>query len=133
MEHLSNDHKERPNQHKNSHKLFNKMEHSIVNLMQSQWKLRHNMNRSSQWRQSHCRMNTSIRRKKKIKKCRTMIITVWDLFLFYFCNYFCLEKLHRRCCIGLELIILTWSTKVLKVIGGIWFGENMENSSSYMP
>ena len=84
----------------------------------SQWKLRHNMIRSSQWRQSHCRTNTSIRRKKKIQKSRTMIITIWDLFLFYFCNYFCLKKLHLRCCIGLELNILTWSTKVLKVIGG---------------
>ena len=101
-----------------SHKLFNKMGHLVVNLMESQWKLRHNMIRSSQWRQSHCRTNTSIRRKKKIQKSRTMIITVCDLFLFYFCNYFCLTKLHLRCCIGLELNILTWSTKVLKGIGG---------------
>ena len=117
MEHLSNDHKECPNQHKNSHKLFNKMGHPVANLMESQWKLRYNMIRSSQWRQSHCRTNTSIRRKKKIQKSRTMIITIWDLFLFYFCNYFCLKKLHLRCCIGLELNILTWSTKVIKVIG----------------
>ena len=112
MEHLSNDPKECPNQYKNSHKLCNKMGHPIVNLMESQWKLR-----SSQWRESHCRTNTSIRRKKKNQKSRTMIITVWDLFLFYFCNYFCLKKLHLRCCIGLELNILTWSTKVLKGIG----------------
>ena len=117
MDHLSNDHKECPNQHKNSHKLFNKMGHPVVNLMESQWKLRYNMIRSSQWRQSHCRTNTSIRRKKKIQKSRTMIITVWDLFLFYFCNYFCLTKLHLRCCIGLEVNILTWSKKVLKGIG----------------
>ena len=117
MEHLSNDHKECPNKHKNSHKLFNKIGHPVVNLMESQWKLRHNMIRSSQWRESHCRTNTSIRRKKKNQKSRTMIITVWDLFLFYFCNYFCLKKLHLRCCIGLELNILTGSTKVLKGIG----------------
>ena len=93
------------------------MGHYVVNLMKSQWKLRQKMIRSSQWRQSHCRTNTSIRRKKKIQKSRTMIITIWDLFLFYFCNYFCLKKLHLRCCIGLELNILTWSTKVIKVIG----------------
>ena len=55
---------------------------------------------------------------RKKSKIRTMIITVWDLFLFYFCNYFCLKKLHLRCCIGLELNILTWSTKVLKCIAG---------------
>ena len=40
MEHLSNDHKDHPNQHENSHKLCNEMEHSSVNLMESQWKLR---------------------------------------------------------------------------------------------
>ena len=113
---LSSDHKECPNQHKNSQNLFNKMGHPVVNLMESQWKLKHNMIRCSQWRQSHCRTNTSIRRKKKIQKSRTMIITVWDLFLFYFCNYFCLSKLYLRCCIRPELNILTWFTKVLKVL-----------------
>ena len=116
MEHLSNDHKECPNHHKNSQKLFNKMGRPVANLMESQWKLRHSMIRCSQWRQSHCRTNTSIRRKKKIQKSRTMIITVWDLFLFYFCNYFCLSKLYLRCCIRPELNILTWFTKVLKVL-----------------
>ena len=100
-------HKECPNQHKNSHKLFNKMGHPVANLMESQWKLRYNMIRSSQWRQSHCRTNASIRRKKKIQKSRTMIITICDSFLFCFYNYFCLTKLHLRCCIGLELNILT--------------------------
>ena len=117
MEHPSNDHIECPNQHKNSHKLCSKMGHPVVNLMESQQKLRHSMIRSSQWRESHCRTNTSIRRKKKNQKSRTMIITVWDLILFYFCNYFFLKKLHLRCCIELEYI-LTWSTKVLKGIGG---------------
>ena len=70
--------------------------------------------------------------RKKKQKSRTMIITVWDLFLFYFCNYFCLKKLHLRCCIGLELNILTWSTKVLKGIGGKPYDleKNMENPSS---
>ena len=40
MEHLSNDHEDHPNQHENSHKLCNEMGHPIVNLMESQWKLR---------------------------------------------------------------------------------------------
>ena len=40
MEHLSNDHEDHPNQHENSHKLCNEMGHLIVNLMESQWKLR---------------------------------------------------------------------------------------------
>ena len=38
-----------------------------------------NMIRIYQWRESHCRTNTSIRRKKEIQKSRTMRITVWDL------------------------------------------------------
>ena len=40
MEHLSNDHEDRHNQHKNSHKLRDEMGHLVVNLMESQWKLR---------------------------------------------------------------------------------------------
>ena len=40
MEHISNDHKDHPNQHDNSHKLSNEMEHPVENLMDSQWKLR---------------------------------------------------------------------------------------------
>ena len=40
MEHLSNVHKDSPNQHKNSHKLYNEMGHPVVNMMESQWKLR---------------------------------------------------------------------------------------------
>ena len=40
MEHLSNDEKAHPNQHENIHKLCNEMGHPIVNLMESQWKLR---------------------------------------------------------------------------------------------
>ena len=41
MEHLSNYHKYCPYQHKNSHKLRNEMGHPVVNLMESQLKLRH--------------------------------------------------------------------------------------------
>ena len=36
-----------------------------------------NMIRISLWRKSHCRTNTSIRRKKEIQKSRTMRITFW--------------------------------------------------------
>ena len=37
-----------------------------------------NMIRTSQWWESHCRTNTSVRRKKEILKSRTVRITVWD-------------------------------------------------------
>ena len=37
-----------------------------------------NMIRISQWRESNCRTNTSIRRMKEIQKSRTMRIRVWD-------------------------------------------------------
>ena len=40
MEHLSNDHKDHLNQHKNSNKQCDETEHPVVNLMESQWKLR---------------------------------------------------------------------------------------------
>ena len=71
------DHKGCPYQHQNSHNLCNEMEHPIMNLMESQWKLNY-MIRISGWRESHCKTNTSIRRKKEIQKSRTIRITVWD-------------------------------------------------------
>ena len=40
MEHLSNDHKDHPNQHENSHKLCDETGHPFDSLMESQWKLR---------------------------------------------------------------------------------------------
>ena len=40
MEHLSHDHKDHPNQHKNSHRQCHEMGHPVVNMMESQWKLR---------------------------------------------------------------------------------------------
>ena len=40
MEHLSNDNEDYPNQHENSHKLGGETGHSVVNLIESQWKLR---------------------------------------------------------------------------------------------
>ena len=39
MEHRSNDHKDHPNQHENSHKLGNETRHPTLSLLQSQWKL----------------------------------------------------------------------------------------------
>ena len=39
MEHLSNDHEEHPNQHENSHKICDETEHTILSLLESQWKL----------------------------------------------------------------------------------------------
>ena len=40
VEHLSNYHEDHPNQHENSHKLCEETGHPIVNMMESQWKLR---------------------------------------------------------------------------------------------
>ena len=40
MEHLSNDHEDRPNQHEINHKQCDETGHPIVNMMESQWKLR---------------------------------------------------------------------------------------------
>ena len=40
MEHLSNDYEDHSNQHENSHKLCNEMEHPVLSLLESQWKLR---------------------------------------------------------------------------------------------
>ena len=40
MEYLSYDHEDRPNQGKNSHKLCDEMEHTLLSLAGSQWKLR---------------------------------------------------------------------------------------------
>ena len=40
MEHLLNDHKDGLTQYKNGYKVHNEMGHPVVNLMESQWKLR---------------------------------------------------------------------------------------------
>ena len=40
MEHLSTDHKHHPNGYNNSHKLRDGKGHPVVNMMESQWKLR---------------------------------------------------------------------------------------------
>ena len=62
MEHLSNDHGDCPNQHKNSHKLCDETGHPlwIWGKANRNW----DMIRISQWRECHCRTNTSFRRNK---------------------------------------------------------------------
>ena len=40
MEHFSNDHEDPHNQHENIHKQCHEMGHPVVNMMESQWKLR---------------------------------------------------------------------------------------------
>ena len=40
MEHISNDHKDHPNQDENSHKLCNETGHPVSSLLESQWKLK---------------------------------------------------------------------------------------------
>ena len=70
----SNDYKDHPNQHKNSHKLCDQTGHNVVNLMESQWKLRqqwdHKLPMAEQILASEI---------NKLKKSRTMRITVWNL------------------------------------------------------
>ena len=53
MEHLSNDHDDHSNQHKNGHKLGDETEHIILSLRESQWKLRqqHDQNFSMEGKQ----------------------------------------------------------------------------------
>ena len=64
MKHLSNDHKDYPNQDGNRHKLYNETRHPVVNVMKNKWKLRQQHDQNFQWREIHCRTNTSVRRKK---------------------------------------------------------------------
>ena len=40
MEHLSDDHEDHPNQHKNSHKPHDETGYPVLSLLESQWKLR---------------------------------------------------------------------------------------------
>ena len=79
MEHLSNDHEDHLNQHKNSQKVCNELGH----LFWVYWKVNgnwdNNMIRISQCWESHCRTNTGVRRKKEIQKSRTVRITIKNL------------------------------------------------------
>ena len=64
MEHLSNCHKDHPNQHENSHKVCDEMGHPIVHLMGSQWKLKQQHDQNFPMEGKPCRTNTSVRRNK---------------------------------------------------------------------
>ena len=74
MEHLSNDHKDHPNQHKNSHKLA--MKQGIPLWIWIKWD--NNIIRISLWTKSHCRTNTSIRINRQMQKTRTVRSIVCD-------------------------------------------------------
>ena len=78
MEHLSNDHEDHPNQHKNSNKLCDETGHPVLSLSESQRKLRQQCDQNFPMEESHCRRNTRIRRKKEIQKSRTVRVTVRD-------------------------------------------------------
>ena len=78
MEHLVNNQEGHPNLHKNSHKLCDETGISFWVWWKVNGNWDNNMIRISQWRESHCRTNTSIRRKKEIQKSRTIRITVRD-------------------------------------------------------
>ena len=67
MEHLPNDHKDHPNQHESSHKLYNETGHPFLVYWKVNGNCDNNMIRIFQWRGSHCRTNTSVRRKKQIQ------------------------------------------------------------------
>ena len=47
MEHISNDYEDHPNQHENSHKPCNEMGNLVLNLLESQWKLRQQHDQNS--------------------------------------------------------------------------------------
>ena len=66
MEHLSDDHEDRSNQHENSHKLWDETGHPVLSLLESQCKLRQQHYKNFQWTKSHYRTNTGVRRKKEI-------------------------------------------------------------------
>ena len=59
MEHFSNDHEDHPNQHNNSHKLCDETSRfeSVGKPMETE-----TMIRISQWKENHCRINTSVKK-----------------------------------------------------------------------
>ena len=64
MDYVSNDYEYCPRQHQFSHKQCDETGHSVVNMIESQWKLRQQHDQNFPMKGSHCRTNTSIRRKK---------------------------------------------------------------------
>ena len=78
MEHLSNDHEDRPNRHEISHKLCVGKGHLLLRLNESQWKLRQQHDQNFPKEGNHCRANTRVRRRKQIENSRSMSVIVRD-------------------------------------------------------
>ena len=76
MEHLPNDHKDRPNQHERCDAMKRGIRLWLRWKVNGSWD--NNMTRIFQWRESHCRTNTSVGRKKEIQKSKFVRFTVWD-------------------------------------------------------
>ena len=87
MEHLSNDHEDRANQHENSHKLMQWSGASCCEFDGKSMEMRKHHDQNSQWSESYCRTNSSIRRNNKFQGTRlwesqSVIqlgkVTIWD-------------------------------------------------------
>ena len=72
MEHLSNDRLEHHNQHGNNHNLCIDMGILFWVYRKVNGNSENSTIRISQWKERHCRTNTSIRRKKEIQKSRNV-------------------------------------------------------------
>ena len=66
MEHLPNDHEAHPNQHHNTHKLWDETGHPVSNFKESQWKLRQ-QHQNFPMEESHFRILAS-KQKNKSKR-----------------------------------------------------------------
>ena len=73
MERLSNNHEDHPNQLRNSHKSCDEVRHPVLSLLESQWKLRQQLDQNFPL---EGKPNTSVRRKKEIQKSRAVRVTV---------------------------------------------------------
>ena len=67
MEHLSNDKEVLPNQHENSQKLCSETGHPVVNLMESQWKLRQQHDQNFAMEGKPLQSNTGIQKERNPK------------------------------------------------------------------
>ena len=70
---VSNDHEDRPNQHENSHKLWDETGDPVLSLLGNQWKLRQQYDQNFPMeRENHGRTSTSVKRNKyKRKNCES--------------------------------------------------------------
>ena len=79
MERLLNGLQDCPNQHENSHKLYDETGNPVLSLTKSQWKLRQQLDQNVPMEGTKCRATTSIRTKKQIQKSRAVKVAVRDL------------------------------------------------------